>query len=260
VKKEVKNGNLLYNEGKYEEALEKYRDAFQDSPDSDIVNFNLGDAFYKTQSYKEAIGHFEKALVSEDESLEQASSYNIGGAKYKYGIGKEDTDLEGAIGLLEESLRHYENAMRLDADDEDAKYNYEFVKKELERLKEKLKNQEQQQEDQEQKKDEGKKERQQKDSESKEEEGEHPEEDKKPQEEEQQDEEKERDEQKEDSDQKEGEEEEPEEGAESKAPYPEMSEEQAEMLLDDYRESEEPKELYRQKLPTGRLPDVDKDW
>jgi len=40
----------------------------------------------------------------------------------------------------------------------------------------------------------------------------------------------------------------------------EMSARQASMLLDNYRHEEEPKGLYKQKIETGHMPDVDKDW
>ena len=149
AKKEVKRGNLLYNKARFEDALKQYEEALADSPDSDIVNFNLGAALYKIQDYGRAIGHFERSLVSQDESLEQMASYNLGNAKYKYGIANEDKALPMAVALLKEALHYYEHAFGLDPDDKDARYNYEFVKKELERLEEKLE-QEQSEEQEEQ--------------------------------------------------------------------------------------------------------------
>ncbi len=100
AEKEVKEGNRLYKKGKFSEALTSYEQALLDEPDSDIVNYDLGTALYKSEDYKRALEHFQRSLVSEDEALEQKASYNVGNAKYKYGIGQEDTDLAGAIGLL----------------------------------------------------------------------------------------------------------------------------------------------------------------
>jgi len=246
AKKEVKEGNLLYNKEKFDEALEKYEDAFIKMPDSDVVNFDLGTALYKTEGYKTAAGHFEKALVSGDESLEQKASYNIGNAKYKYGIGKEEEDLKSAINLLEESLRHYERAMELDEKDEDAKHNYEFVKKELERLKKKQEQQPQQEQGKNKEKDEQKQDQQAgqkgKDKKKKKE----PEEEKKEQEQEQQDQEEQEQEQQDQQQQEQ--------------PLDEMTKEEAEMLLESYKHEEEPKGLYKKKKPTRGLPDVLKDW
>lgn len=248
AKKEVKEGNVLYNKGKFDDALKRYEDALLDLPDSDVVNFNMGAALYKTDDYKRAIEHFEKSLVSDDPSLEQKASYNIGNAKYKYGIGKEETDLQGAIKLLEESLRYYEGAIELDEKDEDAKHNYEFVKKELERLKRKQQQQPQQKQQPEEKKKEEEKEQ------------ERP---KKKGEEEKEGQQEKKEEQQAPAPQEEGEEQEdepePQEGA-PEQPAGEMTEEEAEMLLDNYRHEEEPKGLYQKRLPKGGLPEVQKDW
>lgn len=157
VKKEVKHGNLLYNKGKFDDALKEYEKAFLKSQDSDIVNFDMGTALYKTNDYKAAMSHFERSLVTEDKSLEQKINYNIGNAKYKYGISMEQDNLDEAINSLEDSLKRYENAITLDEKDKDAKYNYEFVKKELERLlKNKDKNKKENQEENKEKKEEEK--------------------------------------------------------------------------------------------------------
>jgi len=143
---DVSKGNILYKEGEFEEALKRYKNALSDAPDSDIINFNIGAALYKNGDYAKATDHFSKALLSKNVSIEQKANYNIGNAKYKEGISKENTDLPKAIELLEQSLGYYEQTIKLDRNDEDAAYNYEFVKKELERLKQKQQ-EEQQKED-----------------------------------------------------------------------------------------------------------------
>ena len=43
----VKKGNQLYNKGDYKAALENYQKALNQNPDSDIINFNVGTAFYQ---------------------------------------------------------------------------------------------------------------------------------------------------------------------------------------------------------------------
>ncbi|MFH1593314.1 MAG: tetratricopeptide repeat protein [Candidatus Omnitrophota bacterium] len=277
AKREVKKGNVLYNEGKFEDALKQYEEAFLDLPDSDIVNFNLGAALYKTEDYEAAVNHFEKSLVSDEETLEQTANYNMGNAEYKYGIGKEESDLEEAIRLLKRALKHYERAMVLDPEDEDAKYNYEFVKKELERLEKKT--------EEEKKEKPEEKEKEDKESESQDGRGQEPKTDKekepsgeeenqeKGREDQSQEAEEQKEEEKQDQPQK------PEDRSESDKPRQrdqnrtdengnptggqspkEMSEEEASMLLENYRHEEEPKGLYKEKIETRGLPEVLKDW
>ncbi len=133
---DIKQGNLLYNQQKYAQALEKYNSALDKAPDSSIINFDAGTALYKKGEYDKAIGYFEKSLLSDDPQLQFKGHYNLGNSMYKFGIQKENTDLSSAIQSLEQSLSHYKS-LALHPQDEDAKFNEEFVKKELKRLEKK---------------------------------------------------------------------------------------------------------------------------
>lgn len=134
----IRQGNKLYKQGKIEEAIQKYNEAELKAPDSDIINFNLGAAYYKKGDYQKAIEHFTKALVSEKRSLESDALYNIGNAKYKLGKLKENTQLSLAADLMRESLEYYKRALELNPKNKDARFNYEVVEKELKALLDKL--------------------------------------------------------------------------------------------------------------------------
>ena len=144
VKESVRHGNRLYGQGQFADSLKKYEQALEKAPESDIVNFNAGTAFYKQKQYDEAIGHFQKAILSDDVSLRARAYYNLGDSFYKSGIGKERVDINAAITALRESLKHLASALALDKKDQDAQYNYDFVNKELERLREEQQKQQQQ--------------------------------------------------------------------------------------------------------------------
>ena len=140
----VREGNRLYDEKKYGEAVKKYNEAKAESPDSDIVHFNLGAAQYKNGNYGEAVDSFTKALNTDDHEIEAKAIYNIGNAKYKLGKQNADTDINSAINLYRESLDYYKRAMDLDESAKDARYNHELVEREMKVLLEKQKNQQQQ--------------------------------------------------------------------------------------------------------------------
>ena len=53
--KQTEEGNKLFSEEKYDEANNKYRDALLYSPESPIINFNIGDVQYKKRNYEVAV-------------------------------------------------------------------------------------------------------------------------------------------------------------------------------------------------------------
>ncbi len=137
--KQVTEGNKLYAEEKYDEANNKYRDALIENPESSIVNFNIGDVQYKKRNFEEAAKSYEKSTSSEDIIVQSKSYYNIGNTLYK-------------MGKLPESILAYKKALELNPEDEDAKYNLEYVRAKLKDNSEKQPqdNQQQQQKQEEQ--------------------------------------------------------------------------------------------------------------
>ena len=55
LRNKVNQGNRHYKNKKYEEALQEYRDALIDDPESEELHYNLGDALYKNGNYEEAV-------------------------------------------------------------------------------------------------------------------------------------------------------------------------------------------------------------
>ena len=243
----VKKANKLYKNKKYDEALKEYDRALTKSPNSAVVNFDIGAAQYKKGDFEKALGSFSKALISEDGKLELKTNYNIGNSKYKQGVLKENTDLSSAISLLQDSLDYYKRAMKLDEENKDAKFNHEFVEKKLKILRDKQKKQKQQKD----KKDKNKGEEKKKDK------GEQGKEKQKQQEKEKQKQTgKEQQNDFEKKEQKEGSESQKQEAEKSK----EMSEQEAKMLLEGYKHEEESKGKLKKIKQQGYYSEVLKDW
>jgi len=153
----VSEGNRLLAEKKYDEALEKYRSAQVESPESPYLYFNIADALEKQDKYDEAIAEFRKVYSREQPSLGAWALYNIGVCQYRQAeqsIGSQD--YQKALQLLEQCMENNREAMKLAPADEDPKFNYEQAKRKwkevLDALKkqqeEQKKQQEQQQKDQ----------------------------------------------------------------------------------------------------------------
>jgi len=158
--RDVREGNRLYREEAYDKAVGKYREGLQKDPESAIINFNLGTALYKNGKFRDAIAPLEKSLLTDDDEFRQDAHFNVGNAYVRSGLSQEETNLSGAIESLKRAVSHYDEAVRMDAEDEDARHNDEIAKKELERLKEKQKQQQQQSPNQQQQNQQGQKNRQ----------------------------------------------------------------------------------------------------
>jgi tetratricopeptide (TPR) repeat protein len=143
--RDVKEGNKLYKQEKYGEAAEKYNQAKEESPDSDIINFNLGAALYKQGKYKEAIDATTRVLSTEDRGLEAKAIYNLANNKYRLGEETAKSDLNSAVSLYREALDYYKRAIELNEGDNAARYNHELVERELKVLLDQMKNQQQNQ-------------------------------------------------------------------------------------------------------------------
>ncbi len=147
----VRAGNTLYQEGNYEEALKKYKAAQVESPKDERIMFNLGAVQYKLGQYEEALAEHLRSAQAEDPGIGAQSHYNAGNALYR-------------AGRLENAIEQYLQALEINPQDEDAKYNLEFVRREMERRKQQ---QQQRQQEQQQKQDQKKDESQQKEKQDK---------------------------------------------------------------------------------------------
>lgn len=138
-RKQVLEGNKLFIEEKYDEANNKYRDALVNNPENPIIHFNIGNVQYKKKKFEEAMKHYEKSLSSDDILTQSKSYYNMGNTLYR-------------MGKLPESILAYTQALILNPNDEDAKYNLEFVRAKLKDQAQKQPQSDQQQQQQQQEK------------------------------------------------------------------------------------------------------------
>jgi len=122
-----------YKDGKYDNALKDYQKALDKKKDDPRLHFNAGAAAYKSKNFEEAAKQFDEALNSPDLKLLQQSYYNRGNARYY--LGESNPDPSKKTETWEEAVKDFESAMKLNAQDPDAKFNYDFVKKKLEELK-----------------------------------------------------------------------------------------------------------------------------
>ena len=124
-----RQGNRLFHEGKFEEALEYYRKAQVEKPDAPELRFNAGDAYFKKNAFQDALQEFGHALKSRDPSLLSRAYYNLGNVH----VRQQN---------LQQAVEAYKRSLSITPDDLDAKVNLEWV---LEKMREQEKNQNQEQ-------------------------------------------------------------------------------------------------------------------
>ncbi len=133
----VKRGNEALRVKDNKKALEFYRQAETEMPESPELNYNLGGALYEAGNYEEAVERLQRSMNTVDPKLEAAAQYNLGNTYFRM------QDYQKAIAS-------YQEALKLNPDDMDSKFNLELSRKMLkEQIKpEQQNNQQQQQQNQ----------------------------------------------------------------------------------------------------------------
>ncbi len=99
------------------------------------LQFDSGAAAYKLKDYNKALESFSQALLTPDTGLQSKGHYNLGNTLYQRGdIQKNE---EKKLSDWTNALDHYEQTLKLDPQNKEAKDNYEYVKKKIDELKKK---------------------------------------------------------------------------------------------------------------------------
>ena len=119
----------LYQNGKYDKALEKMLSEQVKDPENLELKYNIANTHYRLNHFDEAMKSYADVALSGDKDLSFKAYYNSGNVAYRQG-------------KLEEAISYYEHSLEIKPDDEDAKYNLDFVREELKKRINESKNQE----------------------------------------------------------------------------------------------------------------------
>jgi len=109
------DGNQAFAEQAYLEALDLYQSAQVESPELAEPYFNAANSFYRQGDYPAALEQMQIALqYVDEESLAESSLFNLGNTLYN----SEE---------LNQAVAAYTQALLLDPEDQDAKYNLELA-------------------------------------------------------------------------------------------------------------------------------------
>lgn len=147
-KSNTRKGNKLYEEKKYNDAEVLYRKALASDSTFYKAQYNLGDALYKEKQYDEAVKYYSKVLENPttDNETKAKTHYNMGNSYLQSGLDNR-TD-PAAMEKFKNAISSYQNSLKINPKDADAKYNLSYAKKMLQQMQQQ--NQQQQQNNQQQ--------------------------------------------------------------------------------------------------------------
>lgn len=134
--KDIRAGNRLYKEGKYDQALPEYEKAVTQNPKNPVTRYNLGNAQFRKEDFAGSEKNFEEAVsIATTNDFKQKSLYNKG-----VSLSKQKK--------LQESIDAYKKALRLNPQDQDNRFNLEKALAEQKKQNESKDQKQQQQQDQ----------------------------------------------------------------------------------------------------------------
>jgi tetratricopeptide (TPR) repeat protein len=122
---QVEAGNRAYRRGAVENAIASYREALRRRPDDAVVRYNLGTALLRAGRAEDAERHLREALRADPLAVRARAYYNLGNALANAGAHE--------AGRLGEAVAMYRQALLLDPEDLDAKWNLELALRWLQR-------------------------------------------------------------------------------------------------------------------------------
>ena len=110
----IAQGNQAFAQQQYDAAMEKYTSAQTSAPVFAEPFYNAANVLYKQGAFDKAQPLLEQALTRSNEKIVEFIQYNLGNVAYN---AKQ----------FEQAIAHYEDALRVNPEDADAKHNLELA-------------------------------------------------------------------------------------------------------------------------------------
>jgi len=145
----LKEGNGLYGDGQYTEAINKYNEALVEQPQSVQPRFNKANSYYRLDDLEEAVDLYQEiAAESKDMSLVAKAKYNLGNCLFQRGAKQRDSDLQKAVDDMKTSITYWRQVLDIDPKNEKAARNIEVARLTIKDILDQIKKQQEQQKQQ----------------------------------------------------------------------------------------------------------------
>jgi Ca-activated chloride channel family protein len=125
----VGQGNTLYAQGNYNEAIDRYDQALLEEPEALEPKFNKANSYYRLDDLAEALDLYkEVAAKSKDMKLVAGAKYNLGNCYFQRGSKQKDSDLQKALADLTASVGSWRQVLDIEPENEKAAKNIEVAR------------------------------------------------------------------------------------------------------------------------------------
>lgn len=136
----VESGNAFYVAGEFDKALEAYEKALTEQPEAGEILFNKGNALFRKGEFEKAREAYQvAALHTRDNALAASAQYNLGHVVFAEGQRELESDPNKALSRWGQSVEHFQEALRIDPQREEAAQNIEVVRLAIKDLADRLK-------------------------------------------------------------------------------------------------------------------------
>jgi hypothetical protein len=142
-------GNRLYGDKQYAEAVNKYNDVLVGQPQAVEPKFNKANSYYRLDDLGQALDLYQQvAAESKDMTLVVKAKYNLGNCFFQRGTKQRDSDLKKAVEDMETSIANWRQVLDLDPQNQKAAKNIEVARLTIKDILDQMKKQQQDQQNQ----------------------------------------------------------------------------------------------------------------
>jgi Ca-activated chloride channel family protein len=145
----LRQGNRLYGDNQYAEAVNKYNDVLVEQPQAVEPKFNKANSCYRLDDLSEAMDLYQQvAAESKDMPLVAKAKYNLGNCFFQRGTKQRDSNLQKAVEDMETSIANWRQVLDLDPQNKKAAKNIEVARLTIKDIIDQMKKQQQDQQNQ----------------------------------------------------------------------------------------------------------------
>ena len=141
----ISQGNKLYMQGNFNEAINSYDQALLDAPGALEPKFNQANSYYRLDDLSKAMDLYRQvAAETKDMKLVARAKYNLGNSYFQQGSKQKDSNLQKAIDDLKTAIGSWRGVLDIEPENKKAAKNIEVARLIIKDLLDQLNKQQQQ--------------------------------------------------------------------------------------------------------------------